>query len=90
MQNSCFSHNDGLRESDLDIPPTEYELLAMEIQVELEQMRQQMQAEMVAMRTELHGMKNILKATVAISISLFPGVVCGVFGCGGFGVFCWM
>ena len=53
-------------------------------------MRQQMQAEIAVIRTELCGMKNILKAIVAIGISLLLGVVFEVFGCGGVGVFCLM
>ncbi|CAH1413464.1 unnamed protein product [Lactuca virosa] len=88
MSQQSFPHNGGLREFDLYIPPTEYELPAMETQVELEQMRQQMQAEMEVIRIELHGMNNILKVMVAIGISLLPGV-CGVFGCGAFGVSYW-
>ncbi|CAH1439260.1 unnamed protein product [Lactuca virosa] len=86
MSQKTFSNNGGFRETDLDIPPTEYELLAMETQVELEQMGQQLQEEMRAMRTDLREMRNVLKAIVAIGMTLVSGVVYGVFGCGGFGL----
>ena len=52
----------------------DYELLAMETQVELEQMREHMQEELVALRDELGLMKKI----VTVETTLHMVVVCTV------------
>ena len=72
MYEQSYSY-DWFHESSLDIA-MDYELLAMETQVELEQMREHMQEELVALRDELGLMKKI----VTVETTLHMVVVCTV------------
>ncbi|CAH1437513.1 unnamed protein product [Lactuca virosa] len=69
----------GFRESDLDIP-TDYELHAMETQVQLEKMRDAMQHQLGEIMVEIVLLKKIVivMAVIGVAVVLMIGI-CGYF-----------